>query len=81
MNEKQLLVEMKQFDKDSELMDRSMATLKKNFKDRFIAFKNGTVVGEGCSFNELKEHTKEKKIDLGTCVIQFIQEKDILYIL
>jgi len=81
MTEEQLLMEMKNFDRDSDLFNKSIKALRKDFKDKFVAFKDGKVIANGCTFDELRDVTEKKHIDLGSCVVQFILEKDVLYIL
>lgn len=81
MENSQILAEMKRFEQDSDLLDKTIDNIRKNFKNKFIAFKDGKIVLDGFTMDELIEKSEKEKIDLGVCVIQFISEKEMLYIL
>jgi len=81
MENEQILEQFKSFDEDSNFISKNFTELQKKFGDKFIVVTKSSVLANAESFDKILKKIKEKKLDKGEIVVQFIPREGqiILY--
>ena len=69
MNELMLFDEM---DRNMQFFQSHLRTIKEQYKDQFVAIKDGSVFASGSTLEDISKILKEKKEDISTVLVQFI---------
>lgn len=71
---------IKQFEADAVWLKEHKDSLRKDYKNQFVAVKNEEVIAANPKLDAILKELENKGVDAATSVIEFISEKKIIMI-
>lgn len=66
------------FQRDEEYFLNNLKKIKREYRGKYILIKDRKIVLSGKTFGEIERKAERQNIDLGTSVVEFVPEKDVV---
>lgn len=81
INEEMVATSILKFREDVKWFEKNREELRKEHPDQFVAVLNKKIVTYGHDLKELLKKLDKMKIDVSSCLIEFLSEEDLILVL